>query len=105
MFTFSPESIHEQSTDTHFMIAILTHPDDFDSDRARLYDFEGDVTLAEVNYRIYEGTYYIGITVTNFNGDSRYGTFTFTYYDDDGETPLFTKIFTVELVVSPDPDA
>lgn len=98
MFTFDPESINEESAGDHFMIAMLTHPDDFDIDRASCDDFEGDVTGAEVNYRIYEGTYYIGITVTNYSGDSRYGSFRFTYNDEYGD-PLFTKTFTVALPV------
>ena len=102
MFTFSPESINEQSTLNHFRIDMLTHPDNFDINRVGFDGFEGDVTSAALKYTYIVGPYYIRIVVTDYSGNSRYGSFRFNYYDVDRTTVLFTKTFTVSL---PSPDA
>lgn len=95
MFTFSPESINETTTETHFTIDMLTHPDDYDSARDRVV---GDLDIADV-YLIEDedSHYFIDITATDYAGEDRYGTVTYTYYDVDETTVLFTKTFTVAL--------
>lgn len=102
MFTFSPESIREETTDTHFMIAMLTHPDDFDRNSADV-DSESDdirsVSLMDAN-----GQYYIDIVFKNYAGEDRFGIVTFNYYDTAEMILLFHKEFTIILETPPEPE-
>lgn len=99
MFTFSPESINEATTETQFRIDMLTHPDDFDSARADVGSYL-DIVSAYLTED--DGNYYISITAKDYDGDNRFGTVTFTYHDVDGTTELFTKTFEISLTAPED---
>ena len=98
MFTFSPEAINEATTETHFTIDMLTHPDDFDSARADLSCY---IDIIDADLIEDDGHYYIDITARDYEGENRVGTVTFTYHDVDNTTVLFTKTFTIALAVPP----
>lgn len=92
MFTFSPESINEETTETHFAINMLTYPDDFVLARASV-SHEGDIVTAYLDSE----PYIIWITTDRPEFSTITGTVTFTYYDVDETTVLFTKTFSIRL--------
>lgn len=103
MFTFSPESINETTTETHFTIDMLTHPDDFSSSDAVVDSESDDIRSVSLDMRGDE-QYYIDIVFKNYAGEDRSGTVTFNYYNTEEQILLFHKDFSIILYAPSEPE-
>lgn len=95
MFTFSPESIIEETTETYFTINITSHPADF-SPNDVMITYDGDIESAYCVQEVEDDQhYYIEIYASSYHNLERNGSVTFWY--NYGQEDSFTKIFTIDL--------